>query len=129
MTERQLIVKHALTILVGQLAVVSFGVADTVIAGRYDPSALAVLSVSAAIYITVYVALLGVLQALLPVFSELHGAQKHLEIGQTFRQAMYVRVCLSLAACCCCRPSPCWFGQVSQTNFNLKLFNTCRCLR
>jgi MATE family multidrug resistance protein len=74
MTERQLIVKHALTILVGQLAVVSFGVADTVIAGRYDPSALAVLSVSAAIYITVYVALLGVLQALLPVFAELHGA-------------------------------------------------------
>jgi MATE family multidrug resistance protein len=96
MTERQLIVKHALTILVGQLAVVSFGVADTVIAGRYDPSALAVLSVSAAIYITVYVALLGVLQALLPVFSELHGAQKHLEIGQTFRQAMYVWAGLSV---------------------------------
>lgn len=96
MTERQLIVKHALTILVGQLAVVSFGVADTVIAGRYDPSALAVLSVSAAIYITVYVALLGVLQALLPVFAELHGAQKPVEIGQTFRQAMYVWFGLSV---------------------------------
>ena len=96
MTERQLIVKHALTILVGQLAVVSFGVADTVIAGRYDPSALAVLSVSAAIYITVYVALLGVLQALLPVFAELHGAKKPLEIGQTFRQALYVWMGLSV---------------------------------
>lgn len=96
MTERQLIVKHALTILVGQLAVVSFGVADTAIAGRYDPSALAVLSVSAAIYITVYVALLGVLQALLPVFAELNGAQKQLEIGRTFRQAMYMWLGLSV---------------------------------
>jgi MATE family multidrug resistance protein len=70
MTEKSIIIKHALTVLVGQLAVVSFGVADTVIAGRYDPQALAILSVSAAIYITVYVALLGVVQALLPIFAE-----------------------------------------------------------
>ena len=75
MSEQRLIVKHALTVLVGQLAVVSFGVADTIIAGRYDPEALAILSISASIYITVYVGLLGILQALIPMFAELHGAK------------------------------------------------------
>lgn len=96
MTEKSIIIKHALTVLVGQLAVVSFGVADTVIAGRYDPQALAILSVSAAIYITVYVALLGVVQALLPIFAELHGAKRHAELGVVFRQALYLWLGLSL---------------------------------
>lgn len=95
MNERRIILKHASTVLVGQLAVVAFGVADTLIAGRYDPQALAVLSVSAAIYITVYVALLGVIQALLPFFAELHGAKKHAAIGETFHQSLYIWMMLS----------------------------------
>jgi len=74
MTERKIILKHAGTVLAGQLAVVAFGVTDTVIAGRYDAHALAVLSVASAIYITVYVALIGVIQALLPLFADLYGA-------------------------------------------------------
>ncbi len=96
MSETKFIVKHASTVLVGQLAVVLFGVVDTVIAGRYNPQALAVLSVSAAIYITVYVALLGVIQALLPLFAELNGAQKKPEIGILFRQSLYIWAGLSL---------------------------------
>lgn len=97
MSERSLIVKHALTVLVGQLAVVSFGVADTIIAGRYDPQALAILSVSAAIYVTVYVALLGIIQALLPIFAELHGAKQHAQIGPVFRQSLYLWLGLTFA--------------------------------
>jgi len=96
MSEKSIIFKHALTVLVGQLAVVSFGVADTVIAGRYDPQALAILSVSAAIYITVYVALLGIVQALLPIFAELHGAKNHAQLGVVFRQSLYLWMGLTL---------------------------------
>jgi MATE family multidrug resistance protein len=96
MSERKIIVKHASTVLVGQLAVVLFGVADTVIAGRYNPEALAILSLSASIYITVYVAMLGVIQALLPLFAELNGAQKKTEIGVLFRQSLYIWLGLSL---------------------------------
>ncbi len=65
--ERGLIARHAGTVLVGQLAVMAFGVTDTIIAGRYSENALAALSVGAAIFISVYVSLMGVLQALLPV--------------------------------------------------------------
>lgn len=90
MSELRTISRHAGTVLVGQLAVMSFGVADTIIAGRYSPHALAVLSLASSIYISIYVALNGMLQALLPVWAELHGANRPLELGRSVRQALYI---------------------------------------
>lgn len=90
MNELQIIAKHAGTVLVGQLAVMAFGVADTVIAGRYSDTSLAALSVGSAIYISVYVGLIGVVQALLPIWAELLGANKHHEIGRSLRQSLYL---------------------------------------
>ncbi|MDP9908208.1 MATE family multidrug resistance protein [Variovorax boronicumulans] len=88
--ERGLIARHAGTVLIGQLAVMAFGVADTIIAGRYSEGALAALSVGAAIFVSVYVSLMGVLQALLPVWAELHGANRGSEIGRSVRQSLYL---------------------------------------
>ena len=90
MSELRTISRHAGTVLVGQLAVMAFGVADTVIAGRYSPHALAVLSVASSIYISIYVALNGMMQALLPVWAELHGGNRRAEIGRSVRQALYI---------------------------------------
>ena len=73
MTELRTIARHAATVLVGQLAVMAFGVTDTIVAGRYSQQALAALSVGSAVYISVFVGLLGMLQALLPTWAELHG--------------------------------------------------------
>lgn len=67
----------------------AFGITDTVVAGRYSDVSLAALSVASAIYISVFVALMGTLQALLPVWAELHGGGKASEVGQSFRQALY----------------------------------------
>lgn len=36
MFEARTILRHAGTVLIGQLAVIAFGIADTIIAGRYD---------------------------------------------------------------------------------------------
>ena len=90
MSELRTIARHAGTVLVGQLAVMAFSVADTVIAGRYNPHALAVLSLASSIYISIYVALNGMLQALLPVWAELHGGDRRAEIGRSVRQALYI---------------------------------------
>lgn len=68
----------------------AFGITDTIVAGRYADTALAALSVGSAIYISVFVALMGVLQALLPVWAELHGARRQSEVGRSFRQALYL---------------------------------------
>ncbi|OYY85231.1 MAG: MATE family efflux transporter, partial [Polaromonas sp. 28-63-22] len=71
-------------------ATIAYGVADTVIAGRYSDEALAALSVGSAFYISVYVGLIGVVQALLPRWAELHGAARHRELGWSLRQSLYL---------------------------------------
>ena len=74
----------------GQVAIMAFGVTDTVVAGRFAQEALAALSVGSAIYISVYVTLMGLLQALLPILSEMHGANKQAAIGRALRQGLYL---------------------------------------
>jgi MATE family multidrug resistance protein len=98
--EFRTITRHAGTVLAGQLATMAYGVTDTIVAGRYAEASLAALSVGSAIYMSVYVALMGVLQALLPVWSELHGARLPERLGHSFRQALYLwaaLVCVGMA--------------------------------
>ena len=83
------IARHAGTVLVGQLAVMAFGVTDTIVAGRFSQQALAALSVGSAVFISVFVGLMGMLQALLPTWAELHGARRHKDLGRSVRQALY----------------------------------------
>ena len=107
MSERRVILQHAGTVLVGQLAVMAFGVADTVIAGRHSPQALATLSLASSIYISIYVALNGLVQALLPVWAELHGAGRQVELGRSVRQALYLCALASLlGVTALCFPDP-----------------------
>ena len=88
--ERRIIAGHAGTVLVGQLAVMAFGVTDTIVAGRYAEDALAALSVGSAIFISVFVSLMGMLQALLPIWAELHGGRRTSEVGASLRQSLYL---------------------------------------
>jgi len=89
-TERATIMRHAGTVMIGQLAVMAFSITDTLVAGRFADTALAALAVASATYVTVHISLMGMLQALLPVWAELHGAQRHVEVGRSVRQALYL---------------------------------------
>lgn len=97
MSELSTISRHAITVLAGQLAVMAFGVTDTIVAGRHGEASLAALSVGSAIFISVYVALIGVLQALLPVWAEQRGARQTDAMGRSLRQALYLCAAASLA--------------------------------
>lgn len=113
MSELRVILRHAGTVLIGQLAVMAFGVADTMIAGRHSPQALATLSLASSIYISIYVALNGLVQALLPVWAELHGAGRPAAVGRSVRQALYVCAMasvLGIAALCWPDPWLAWTG-------------------
>lgn len=89
-SELSTIARHALTVLAGQLAVMAFGVTDTIVAGRYSPAALAALSVGSAVFVSVYISLMGILQALLPLWSEQRGAGRLPHMGRSLRQALYL---------------------------------------
>lgn len=90
MRELVTIARHAGTVLAGQLAVMAFGVTDTIVAGRFSSDALAALSVASAVFVSVYVSLMGVLQALLPIWAEQHGKGETTAIGASFRQSLYL---------------------------------------
>ena len=98
-SELSRIARHAGTILVGQLAVMAFGVTDTLVAGRHSDAALAALSVGSALYVSVYVGLMGVLQALLPVWAELRGGGRSDEIGRSVRQSLYLAAACAVLGC------------------------------
>ncbi|WP_276606536.1 MATE family efflux transporter [Ramlibacter rhizophilus] len=88
--EVRTIARHAGTVFAGQVAVMAFGVTDTLVAARYAPQALAALSVASAVFISVFVGLMGVLQAQLPVWAHLRGAARHEELGRSVRQSLYL---------------------------------------
>jgi len=94
--ETRLIAGHAATVWVGQMAVMAFGVTDTIVAGRFSQEALAALAVGGALFVTVYISLMGVLQALLPVWAELHGARRSAEVGRAARQSLYLCAAMSV---------------------------------
>jgi MATE family multidrug resistance protein len=86
-------------ILVGQLAVIANGVIDTAMTSRFSATDLAALAVGASIYVSVFVGLNGVLQALAPVIGQLFGARRFDAIGAEVKQGAWLALFLSLAGC------------------------------
>jgi len=82
-------------VFIGQLAVVTNGVIDTIMAGRYSTVDLAGVGVGAAIYFSIFIALMGVLLALTPIAAQLYGANRYAEIGEQVRQSTWVAIALS----------------------------------
>ena len=83
-------------LLVGQLAVIAFGVLDTAMVARYSATDLAALAMAGAIFISIYVGLTGVVSALAPIAGQLFGALRLPEIGEEVRQAWWLSLGLSL---------------------------------
>ncbi len=81
-------------VLVGQLAIIAFGVIDTAMVGRYSALDLAALGLGSSIYVSVYISLTGILTALQPVAAQLYGAQRDSEIGEEVRQALWLALVL-----------------------------------
>lgn len=95
-TDVRRITALAWPVLIGQLAVIAFGVLDTAMAGRASAADLAAIGLGGSIYVTVYISLMGVLQALSPIAGQLYGAQKHGEIGEEVRQAIWLGLALAV---------------------------------
>jgi MATE family multidrug resistance protein len=81
-------------VLIGQLAIIAFGVIDTAMVGRYSAVDLAALGLGSSIYISVYIGLTGILTALQPITAQLYGARRYTEIGEQVRQSLWLALAL-----------------------------------
>jgi MATE family multidrug resistance protein len=90
------IVALAWPVLVGQLAIIAFGVIDTAMVGRYSADDLAALGLGSSVYISVYIGLTGIVVALSPIAGQLFGAGRSAEIGEEVRQTAWLAALLTV---------------------------------
>jgi len=83
-------------VLIAQLAVMSNGVIDTVMAGQLSPADLASVGIGASIYFTVFVTAMGVLIALTPNVAHLYGSGDRALIGEEVRQSAWLALFLGI---------------------------------
>src|SRR5882672_4904520 len=90
------VIRLAWPVLVAQLAVIASGVLDTVMAGRYSAVDLAAVGIGASVYFSVFIGLLGVVQALSPIAAQLYGAKRDSQIGEEVRQTAWLALGLAV---------------------------------
>lgn len=82
-------------IFVAQVAVMGLSVIDTVMAGRLSATDLAAVALGSAIYGSVFVGGMGVLQALTPIAGQHFGAGRFADIGIDLVQAVWLALLLA----------------------------------
>lgn len=86
----------AAPLLVNNLGMGGMLSADTIMAGRLGPEALAAVAVGANYIGFFHFAALGVLMALSPIVAHAYGARRHHEIGSTMRQGLWLAAAISV---------------------------------
>ncbi len=96
---RREILRLAWPVFIAQLAVMANGVIDTVMAGRLSATDLAAIGLGASIYVTIYIGLMGTLLGLSPIVGQHYGAGRFGQIGEMFRQSLWVALALAVPGC------------------------------
>ena len=73
-----------------------YGVVDTVLTGHASALDLAAMGLGASVYSTVFVSLLGALNALNPVIAQHHGGGRDADIGRSYVQGLWLAGLLSV---------------------------------
>lgn len=88
--------RQAWPILISAWASMAFGVMDTAMAGHASAADLQAMSLAVSIYITIFVGLMGVIHALIPIIGQHYGAQRLLEVGRAWGQGVWLALALSV---------------------------------
>lgn len=87
---------QAWPVLISSWASIAFGVIDTAMAGHASAVALQALALGASIYVTVFVGLMGIIHALIPIIAQHFGGQRFHEVGRAWGQGVWLALGLSI---------------------------------
>ncbi|MEX2222946.1 MAG: MATE family efflux transporter [Candidatus Rokuibacteriota bacterium] len=90
------ILAQARPIFVGQVAVMLYAVVDTVLTGHASATDLAAMGLGAGVYSSVFVTLLGAINALNPIIAQHHGGRRPIAIGVSYVQGLWLALLLSV---------------------------------
>jgi len=93
------LLRLAAPLFVAQIAVTANGLIDTLMAGQLSAVDMAAVGLGASIYVSVHVALMGVLLALAPVCSRLFGAGRQDEIAAEAGQGVWLAILIAVPGC------------------------------
>ena len=88
--------RQAWPVLISAWASMAFGVMDTAMAGHASAADLQAMSLAVSIYITIFVGLMGVIHALIPIIGQHYGARRLLQVGRAWGQGVWLALALSL---------------------------------
>lgn len=88
--------KQAWPVLISAWASIVFGVMDTAMSGHASAADLQAMALSGSIYITVFVGLMGIVHALIPIIAQLYGAGRLEEVGKAWGQGVWLAGALSI---------------------------------
>lgn len=91
------IARQAWPVLVASWAGVAFGVIDTTMGGHAGALDLQIMALATSIYITVFVGLMGVVHALIPILAQHYGAGREAEVGRMWGQGVWLAAGLYVA--------------------------------
>lgn len=87
--------RQAWPVLVSAWASMAFGVMDTAMAGHASAADLQAMSLAVSIYISIFIGLMGVIHALIPIIGQHYGGQRFLEVGRAWGQGVWLSLALS----------------------------------
>ena len=90
------IIRLSAPIFVAQIAVMANAVADTIITGHYKADHLAAIGLGSAIWASIFLPLMGILQGLSPIIARHFGAGEPLAIGRQVRAGSWLALALSV---------------------------------
>ena len=74
-----------------------YGVVDTVLTGHASATDLAAMGPGTGVYSSVFVSLLGAINVLNPIIAQHHGRRRHVAIGASHMQGLWLALLLSIA--------------------------------
>ena len=83
-------------VFVGQVAVLAYATVDTLLLARYSSLDLAALSIGAAVYVSVFVGLMGIVLAISPIVGQRFGAGELEAAGDALHQSAWLALGLAL---------------------------------
>ncbi|MCD8339949.1 MAG: MATE family efflux transporter [Burkholderiales bacterium] len=109
------LIKLTVPIWIANIAIVGGGTIDTLMAGHYGAVQLAGVAIGGAVTISVFVALVGVMQGLSPIAGHHFGAGHHMRIGEELHQTMWICFGLSIIGVAVLGCTPVWMAITKST--------------